>query len=277
MKHPWQIATAGVMALALGSAVHAAERHDRLLEMLTGAFNNNEQVWQQAEDKLAQDERTHYLFAGTEDSNTLTLASAPGQTADEPAWRWAFETRKPSKPGQAVMIASTVSAVDAKGRTCEWRWVRSGEGYQGRPAPGARCDRALPIALAIDSDYLVVSTRNKQRHAARRVIAYKGWMSLKRQQIDSSAADDDFIFVRDVRMHNEGFKAPLQDKDGEPTGYTIELARLTQQTTQTAVLKIGVIEDATGKTLRYAWADPLADRIGINLRWLTTGFTRASQ
>lgn len=276
MKSLWRTTAASVMALLLGSAVHAAERHDRLLTMLTGAFDNNEQVWQQAEDEVAQDERTHYRFAGTEDPNTLTLASAPGQTAQDPAWRWAFETRKPSKPGQAVVIASTVSAADGQGRACEWRWQRSGEGYQGRPAPGARCNRALPTALAIDSDYLVVSTRNKQRHAARRVIVYKGWMSLKRQQIEPAAADDDFIFVRDVRMHNEGFKAPLRDQDGQPTGYTIELARLTQQTTQTAVLKIGVIEDATGKTLRYAWADPLADRIGINLRWLTTGFTRAS-
>lgn len=276
MSKAWQQWGAGVLTLALGAAASAAERHDRLLGMLTGAFDNNEQVWQQAEDRVPQDVRTHYRFASTDDKDTLTLARAPGQSAGDPAWRWAFETQDPAKPGQAVVIVSTVTAASGEGRSCIWRWTRFGEGFQGRPAPRSRCDRGLPTALAIDSDYLVVSTRNKQRHAARRVIAYQGWMSLKRQQIDPSAAEDDFIFARDVMMHNEGFKVPLKDKDGQPTGYTIELARLTQQSTQTAVLKIGVIEDASGKTLRYAWADPLADRIGINLRWLTTGFTRVS-
>jgi hypothetical protein len=37
------------------------------------------------------------------------------------------------------------------------------------------------------------------------------------------------------------------------------------------VLKLSVVGDADGATLAYAWANPEATRIGINLGWVQVG------
>ncbi|MEM1231904.1 MAG: hypothetical protein AAGI15_15280 [Pseudomonadota bacterium] len=276
-RHSMAKSTLWALALcALGSSsiATAADRHGYLVSLLTGAYDNNEQVWQQNEDDLPLGERRHYVFAATDDANTLTFAVGAGQSADAPGWQFTFATRDERDDGGAVYRISTIAPLGDSGRTCDWRWLPQGEGYRGSPVPRSRCDRSLPAAISVDSDFLRVEYGRDAADQARRVIFYRGWISMKRQRIDPEAGDDDYLFMRDLTAHNEGFKTPLLDKDGAPSGYTVELARLTQQTTQAAVLKIGVIEDATGKTLRYAWADPFADRIGINLRWFTSGWTR---
>jgi len=111
---------------------------------------------------------------------------------------------------------------------------------------------------------------------ARRVTRYAGWAALQRRRIDPDAADDDYVLLRDLALHDEGCIIPITDA-GKPTGYAIELARLTYQDTRTAVLKLGVISEATGETLSYSWAEPGAERIGINLRWIQAGMTRLSE
>ena len=73
-------------------------------------------------------------------------------------------------------------------------------------------------------------------------------------------------------MHDEGFIVSITD-GGDATGYALELARHTYRNTGTAVLKLGVIDESSGQTLSYAWSAPLAERIGINLRWVQAGFT----
>jgi hypothetical protein len=40
------------------------------------------------------------------------------------------------------------------------------------------------------------------------------------------------------------------------------------------VLKLSVVGDADGSTLAYAWANPEATRIGINLGWVQVGLER---
>ena len=38
--------------------------------------------------------------------------------------------------------------------------------------------------------------------------------------------------------------------------------------------KLSVLDDATAQALAYAWADPDAERIGINLGWVQVGLER---
>jgi hypothetical protein len=42
------------------------------------------------------------------------------------------------------------------------------------------------------------------------------------------------------------------------------------------VLKLSVIEDASGSSVVYAWANPEATRIGINLGWVQVGLEAES-
>ena len=134
----------------------------------------------------------------------------------------------------------------------------------------------LPNRINIDESLLTAVWPTGEAELALRVRHYRGWVALQRSRLDASSPDDDYVFVREANWHDEGFLLPILD-GGQPTGYAIELARLTYQNTQTAVLKLGVVDVATGKTLSYAWAAPGADRIGINLRWIQAGLTRVNE
>ena len=114
-------------------------------------------------------------------------------------------------------------------------------------------------------------------HKNRKVRKFKAWMGVKKNKVDPDYDGDDMFFSSDIEMHNEGHTVQLLDDDGQPTGYSVQLARLTYQNTRTAILKLGVIEDASGKTLVYTWANTDADRIGINLRWLQAGLTAVEE
>ena len=39
--------------------------------------------------------------------------------------------------------------------------------------------------------------------------------------------------------------------------------------------QLNVIDDASGQTIDYAWTNPEASAIGVNLGWLQVGFTQA--
>jgi len=62
-------------------------------------------------------------------------------------------------------------------------------------------------------------------------------------------------------------------KGGEKE-YEAELAQLVYQNAKDAVLKLAIYEKENEAALAYSWANAEAERIGINLRWIQTGFTR---
>ncbi len=230
-----------------------------LMLLLAGEFNNSEQVWQQGLDGEALAARTHFAWQRLSE-NEMTLAIAQGQSAG--AGEWVFEFR----------LADNGELVSAlRGHHCAYVWSADSEGYLGTMTETSVCADALPTFWRIDQEWLVASDDSEQIKA-RRVTYYKGWIALSRQHLDETADADDYIFLSDVRSHDEGFITPILD-DGEETGYAVELSRLTYQNTRTSVLKLGIIEEATGETFAYSWANPHAQRIGINLRWVQCGFT----
>ncbi|MYC53487.1 MAG: hypothetical protein F4X47_14345 [Gammaproteobacteria bacterium] len=255
------LALAGALALLIGASPSLASPAE-LVELLAGEYDNNEQVWQQSVDGEPQDPRRHWLFRRHGPSG-LELAVGRGQAApDSPAWTLSFSQRA------GGIVSEVLGAA-----VCRYRWRERHGGYEGRAAedcPG------LPAEFRVDPEWLTASWRGESGERverARRARHYNGWVALQRQRLDPSAVPDDYVFLRAVRWHDEGFVLPVLDGD-RPTGYAIELARLTYQNTRTAVLKLGVVDLATGETLAYSWAEPGASRIGINLRWIQAGLTR---
>lgn len=106
---------------------------------------------------------------------------------------------------------------------------------------------------------------------------YKGWMAVKKHRVEPDADLSEWIFARIERMHNQGQKIPLLDEYGNRTGYTLSLESVTYQETRVPVLKVGVIDDRTGYTLSYSWADPESHRVGLNVRWFQAGLTRIDE
>ena len=110
-------------------------------------------------------------------------------------------------------------------------------------------------------------------HKNRKVRYFTGWGGVKINGPMAKIDDEDWHFIRDIRIHNEGQLIEITDAVGQPTGWSIQLAQLTYQDSQTKVVKLGLV-DSSGYTVAYSWASPDANRIGINLRWAQIGLTQ---
>ena len=116
-----------------------------------------------------------------------------------------------------------------------------------------------------------------EQHKNRKVSYYKGWASYVPSKVIDGSTDDEWKFISLRNLHNEGDTIALIDKNGVDTGYSIELSKLTYQNTNTAILKLGLIDNSTDKTITYIWGDPEAPRLGMNLRWMQVGLTKTQQ
>ena len=253
---------AQLAALGALAAAHASSAD--LADLLVGEFNNNEQVWQQGLDDVAPALRQHWRIERRGD-DSLGVIRAEGQSApDAPGWRLRID----------AMHAIVLDAAGAD-TPCAYRWQRTDAGYRMATEAVRECPADLPETWQVTPEQLVLTHRDGATAYARRVVRYTGWIALQRLRIDPAAAPDDYILIRDATLHDEGFVMPVTDGD-QATGYAVELARLTYQNTRTSVLKLGIIDEASGETVSYSWAAPGAERIGINLRWIQAGMTKST-
>lgn len=146
--------------------------------------------------------------------------------------------------------------------------------------PGIGADAALlPILIEREGEWLRVRLYADQargadaREEARKVQVFGGWAAVNGAG-PNAAAGKDWHMNRAVRLGNEGGRAALLWRDGKLSGYSLGLERLTYREGNVPVLKLSVVDDASGRTLGYAWANPEATRIGINLGWLQVGLER---
>ena len=140
----------------------------------------------------------------------------------------------------------------------------------------------LPLRLQLEDDMLRVATFSDSARGAdaielaRRVRWFDGWAAINGGGPQAKAANQDWHLDRDVRLSSEGGRVALKWRDGSPSGYTLELERTAYPERKLTVLQLNVIDDRSGSSLTYAWTDPQAQAIGVNLGWLQVGLTRAA-
>ena len=161
--------------------------------------------------------------------------------------------------------------------------VRSDLASCSTVAPGIGVTAALlPLTIEHDGDALRVRLYADQARgpeamiAARRVTWYGGWAAINGAGQSAKPESTDWHMNKQIRMSNEGGKVALKWRDGQNSGYSLELERATYRDGNVAVVKLSVIEDASGRAIAYAWANPEATRIGINLGWIQVGLDSAA-
>ena len=108
----------------------------------------------------------------------------------------------------------------------------------------------------------------------RRVRYFSGWTIVKKAGPGAGLEDQSMWSMVRFVIHNEGQILPIKDdKTGADTGYSLQLAQLTYQNTRDPILKIGLIENSSGRTVAYSWASTDAKQLGMNLRWFQAGVT----
>ena len=150
-------------------------------------------------------------------------------------------------------------------------------------APGVGPSAALlPLSIEHDGDSLRVRLYADQargpdaRVDARMVRWYSGWAAINGAGPDATPGSTDWHMNRDLRIGNEGGKSALKWRDGQNSGYSLELERATYRDGNVPVVKLSVIEDSSGRVIAYSWANPEATRIGINLGWVQVGLDSAT-
>lgn len=172
---------------------------------------------------------------------------------------------------------------------CDVYWKRDGENFRGYMKEGAckifsqRLQKNIIITdnllLTPDEIWINDQARDEQGNYVfgnkenipsklKRVHHFTGWAAIRKE--NSEEYGSAFRF----EIHDQGQIIPVPAADGGASQHSIQLAQLVYQGSKTPILKLGIIENATGKTVAYAWANPAAERVGINLRWMQTGLTR---
>ncbi|HEV7491923.1 MAG TPA: hypothetical protein VGO25_14050 [Rhodanobacteraceae bacterium] len=264
-------------------------------QALQGEFDNHEQAW------LA-----HENAPGNVPPPHVVVSIDPTSHADWTIWHvrldaspqleatWAMHSSADSKgtpvwiPHRALEATTApASAFDAKQWTALDACALRGAIGQRMDADVAGCTAIapgigtqaslLPLSVEHDGEWLHVRLYADQargadaREDARLVRWFKGWAAVNGGGPKAEATNRDWHMDRGVRIGSEGGRFALKWRDGSPTGYSLSLERLTYREGNVPVLKLSVIEDADGHALVYAWANPEATRIGINLGWVQVG------
>jgi CpeT/CpcT family (DUF1001) len=139
----------------------------------------------------------------------------------------------------------------------------------------------LPLHLTLEGDLLRATTFADQARGAaasidaRRLRWFSGWAAINGGGPKAKVVNQDWHSQKDLRLSSEGGRIPLHWRDGAASGYSLELVGTTYAERKLSVLQLNVIDDASGQTIDYAWTNPEATAIGINLGWLQVGLTQA--
>lgn len=179
---------------------------------------------------------------------------------------------------------------------CEVYWRRNGDHFLGNTVEGAcriksrRSGKTMIISdnLYLDDDEiwihdravdeqgnLIFGHKGNVPHKLRRARVFTGWASTRKTDAPEGASGGDaWNFVGDLTVHDQGDRIALVTKDGQELGYSIELAQLVYARTKVPILKLAVYEKGSDKkSLAYTWANPEAERIGVNLGKIQVGLT----
>lgn len=196
----------------------------------------------------------------------LVDAPAPASTFDEKQWA----------PLDACAMHGSASARGIR--------VAADAAACAAIVPGIGASASLlPIAVEREGEWLHVRLYADQargadaREDARKIETYAGWAAINGGGPKGGGSGDDWHMNRTVRLGSEGSRVALTWRDGKPSGYSLGLERMTYREGNVPVLKLSVIDDTNGAAISYAWANPQATRIGINLGWVQIGVERVAE
>lgn len=272
--------------LARASAAASAE---------PGTFDNHEQVWREAESATKAAPPPHVVVtidATDQPEWTIWHIHLDATPALDATWALRNITEADGTttltPYRALVAAPVAAPkLDATQWTaldaCALR-AKAGAEAQADPAacaaiaPGVGADAALlPLAIGRDGERLHVRLYADQARGAdaredlRLVRWFGGWAAVNGAGPKGDAGSRDWHMDRSVRIGSEGGRYPLKWRDGNASGYSLTLERLTYREGNVPVLKLSVVEDADQHAIAYAWANPEATAIGINLGWVQVG------
>lgn len=305
MKHTLII----LLALSLGACA-ALPRHAppspasgssaSLWQQLPGDYDNHEQVWQAMQTKSAlPPQHLKHRIKTVPDSDgqwdwTVSMPRIKGKP-QHATWRYRLrvlangqrmltpQRALPATAGAAPQWATLAPCAMTGGMQDGVLQMHADVAACSAILPGLGADGALlPTRFSFDGNMLRVATYADQPRGdtavenARRARWFDGWVAINGGGPHAKADNHDWHVHRNLHLHDEGGREAILWRDGKPSGYSLLLERLTYAKRDTSVLKLSLVRDSDGDTVAYAWANPLATQIGLNLGWVQVGLALES-
>lgn len=259
---------------------------EALAESLAGEYSNHAQVWEaeRGDGPVPVSYQVSIVpAAGSGDARTLHFRQYRAGRRSSP-YR---EARFLLEPGPDGGIHQRVERrVDGGWQAlpgCTIEWQRSEEGFEGSTR-GDECrfrDPRSGEAVTRHRQWSVgdggfawqerrVTSRGEEVETLRFIPVdwYSGWAGVRARGGDGGG-EGDWRIERGLRLHDGGAVRELPEVNG--AAHAIRLERLRWPNSGIRMLRLSVVEAATGELVAYAWAPPDTAYIGIHLGWLQVG------
>lgn len=225
-----------------------------LAALLTGTFTNEEQVYFATDKGAAAPPWVGMTY--TPEGNGLRL-----RTVD------AF-----GKPGAENQLATVTADATTTGG-CTRRYRPDGDGYVMSGTEG-RC-RSPGHVSAVRPAGLTVTLADGSQLDLRRAHGFTCWASI-RKAAPKPDGSEDWTFQRGIRLHDAGGRALVESGEAATPGVVLRMRNVVWSEGPNRPSLVLYIHkpDEPARAVSYAWADPDARRVGVNLRWVQASCTR---
>jgi hypothetical protein len=143
--------------------------------------------------------------------------------------------------------------------------------------PGVQNDvaKSLPAGPSVNDGLFTTILEDGQLIHLRRARGATCWVAILKEKPKADGTPD-WFFARDVKLHDQGGRALVGKDVADTKPVVIRMRNVTWQSTPNSTAqtnKPSIVlyvhkPDQSDRAESYAWADPGAARIGINLRWM---------
>lgn len=286
-------AIAGMAPAAAEDAVLARDL-ERLAAMLPGVYDNQEQVYFEGElevPEAARHERRRMAIVALESSpegDRLFEWRRYDEAASAPSARGllalgvdggsgALRMRRYTLPLQADTARAALAPEAVGTRECDVLWRRRAGQFEGRSDP-AGCDRGRAGGdwLLADSELQLTAaaaglgTGVESPFVLRRARPFSCWVAVPLRDSER------WHFDGNLDLYDQGGTAEVVTDEPEPQRVRIKMRNVVWPSgTNRDSLVLYVYREDEEAAAAYAWGEPTATRLAINLRWMQASCTLA--
>jgi hypothetical protein len=134
---------------------------------------------------------------------------------------------------------------------------------------------AAPVRIAghsVDGDILTLRLADGSERKLRRARPATCWAALLKDR-HKADGQEDWHFARGLKLHDGGGRVTVAAEGARPAVLRMRNVVWPSGTNRPSLVLYIHTPDDPERAVSYAWADPQASRVGINLRWMQASCT----
>ncbi len=275
----------GLLLFVLGFSYTSSAQGeaDRFRRYLTGAWNNFQQCWMENTETESHrvvtthpHRHVHVTFERDSATDRWHAAYYSGDQRQLLArYTLTLEERTDGRLQTILAPEFSVEGVGAATGPIALLWTYADGAFRGHslsPKDEHLWVLKKDTLLILDNHFF--RSEDQEPYRLLKCRFFSGWIQYPMDHIRK----DSVFFYTGLVLHDQGGAVPLRFPDGTLGEYTVELTQLVHNR-RTPILKLALYQEPperlhwNSRAVAYAWADPAAKRIGLNIRKVASGWT----